>query len=242
MINLVMPMAGESSRFFDAGYDVPKYMLEAKGKTLFEYSLESLPLPLVSNVIFIFLKSHDEDWNVHNFILDKTDQYEFSRELVCLPNKTDGQAQTCLQSEPYVDSSDDLIIYNIDTYFESPDLASKLIDPRKKRDGIIGAFHHRSDDEKWSFASVDSDMVVQSTAEKQKISNYALTGLYHFTRSEDFFNVAKRHVEKSLKNKGEYYVAPMYNDLIENGREFVLDVCERFHPLGTPEDYEKFIG
>lgn len=34
-------MAGMSSRFFKAGYDKPKYMLEATGITLFEHSVLS---------------------------------------------------------------------------------------------------------------------------------------------------------------------------------------------------------
>ncbi|EKO3985769.1 capsular biosynthesis protein, partial [Vibrio fluvialis] len=38
---IMIPMAGMSSRFFKAGYSKPKYMLEAKGKTLFEHSVLS---------------------------------------------------------------------------------------------------------------------------------------------------------------------------------------------------------
>ena len=32
-------MAGASSRFFEEGYSVPKYMLKLKDKTVFEHSL-----------------------------------------------------------------------------------------------------------------------------------------------------------------------------------------------------------
>ena len=35
-------MAGLGLRFKKAGYNVPKYMIEAKGKTLFEWSMDSL--------------------------------------------------------------------------------------------------------------------------------------------------------------------------------------------------------
>ena len=41
-MTVIITMAGKGSRFREAGYDCPKFMIEAKGKTLFEWSLDSL--------------------------------------------------------------------------------------------------------------------------------------------------------------------------------------------------------
>ena len=41
-LTVVITMAGLGSRFRKAGYNVPKYMIEVHGKTLFEWSMESL--------------------------------------------------------------------------------------------------------------------------------------------------------------------------------------------------------
>ena len=41
-IDIVITMGGLGSRFRKMGYTVPKYMIEAKEKTLFEWSLISL--------------------------------------------------------------------------------------------------------------------------------------------------------------------------------------------------------
>ena len=41
-MNLIITMGGIGSRFKKAGYEVPKYMIQAKGKTLFEWSMDSL--------------------------------------------------------------------------------------------------------------------------------------------------------------------------------------------------------
>ncbi|TOM80696.1 capsular biosynthesis protein, partial [Vibrio parahaemolyticus] len=51
---IIIPMAGMSSRFFKAGYDKPKYMLEAHGKTLFEHSVESFEA-LFLDTKFLFI-------------------------------------------------------------------------------------------------------------------------------------------------------------------------------------------
>lgn len=41
-IDVVITMGGIGARFRARGYTVPKYMIEAKGKTLFEWAMESL--------------------------------------------------------------------------------------------------------------------------------------------------------------------------------------------------------
>ena len=38
---IVIPMAGLSSRFFKASYDIPKYMLTAHDESLFDHSVKS---------------------------------------------------------------------------------------------------------------------------------------------------------------------------------------------------------
>ena len=42
-IDIVITMGGLGSRFRKMGYQVPKYMIEAKGKSLFEWSLFQFP-------------------------------------------------------------------------------------------------------------------------------------------------------------------------------------------------------
>lgn len=41
-MTIIITMAGLGSRFKKAGYNCPKYMIEAKGKTLFDWSMDSL--------------------------------------------------------------------------------------------------------------------------------------------------------------------------------------------------------
>lgn len=58
-MTFIVPMAGRGSRFVKEGYTLPKFMIEVKGKTLFEYSLESLPLEIADKIIFICLEEHE---------------------------------------------------------------------------------------------------------------------------------------------------------------------------------------
>lgn len=229
----IIPMAGKGSRFAKEGYDLPKYMLEVNGKTLFEYSINSLPLDIADKIIFVCLENH-ESLGVSKFIKEKTKHKNI--EIIKLKNVTRGQAETIYKCKNHIDSNDEILIYNIDTAFSSKNLKKVLRDKKTRKDGVIGAFIDKSSDNKWSFASLDDSNNVARTEEKEKISDYALTGLYHFSKASDFFDTAKKYIENDLTVRGEFYVAPMYNDLIRREKKYVLDIVEDFIPLGTPKD------
>ncbi len=230
-----IPMAGRGLRFARAGAKVPKYMLRAGGRTLFEHSLFSLPLGLAEKVILIALREHEKEFGLSAFIKEKLGS-AVPWELVLLDAPTRGQAETVLAVKGLVPSESGLAIYNIDTCFASTTLTARLSDQGARRDGVIGAFKLAAKDPKWSFAKTGPDGAVTETAEKIQISDNALTGLYHFSRAADFFETAELAMRGGELTRGEYYVAPLYNRLIAAGRSFVLDTAEKLIPLGTPED------
>ncbi|MFA6988917.1 MAG: glycosyltransferase family 2 protein [Candidatus Gastranaerophilaceae bacterium] len=240
---IVFPMAGRAKRFFDEGYIIPKYMIEINNKSLFEYSLESIPYDIAEKIVFIALQEHETKYSVTNFIHQKMLKLNiFNFEVILIPEVTRGQAETVLKAEKYIKENQDLVIYNIDTYFKSSSLRKLLIAKTQKQDGIISAFYIENPNDKWSYAKIDDNYTVLETAEKIPISNYALTGMYHFSKGQDFINVAKEHIGKNILNANEFYIAPMYNDLIKQGKKFVLDIAEEFLALGTPDDIKNLLN
>jgi dTDP-glucose pyrophosphorylase len=241
-LNFVICMAGLGSRFAEVGYTAPKYMICSGERTLFDYSLLSLPLDIASKVIFIALREHEDKFQVTSFIKEKFNlltadiNKQIEIEIVLLDKPTDGQAQTALLAQEFIDPSDEIAIYNIDTFFKSKTLKYFLTNSQSKLDGIIGSFPLKGKDNKWSFAEINNCGIVKRTAEKVQISSNALTGLYHFTRAADFFKVAQEAVENGDKNRGEFYIAPLYNKLIEEGKKFTLDMVDIIIPMGTPEE------
>lgn len=243
-INFVIPMAGLSRRFAEAGITRPKYMLEAGGRTLFEHSLASLPLGLPGRVVLVALAVHEAEFKVKAFIEGRMRLLAPGKswELVLLAAPTRGQAETALAAEGAAPASEGLAVYNIDTGFSSSTLERRLAGPELRRDGVIGCFRLTARDPKWSFAVAGPDGAVTRTAEKEQISENALTGLYHFSRASDFYGAARRQIAAGQAVRGEFYIAPMYNELIAAGGKFVLDTAETLTPLGTPEDLERLRG
>jgi len=235
-MNFVIPMAGRGQRFINAGYIVPKMLIEAHGKTLLEWSIDSLPLELCTNLVCIILAEHEREHQLSQ----KISAIYASRcpvRFFFLDQVTRGQAETVLLAKDLFIPGKELLIYNIDTYFHSDTLASVLLE--KNHDGILGAFPSREN--RFSYAMTDEHGFVIKTAEKVVISDHALTGLYHFKCIDDFIETATYHIDNNIRVNNEFYVAPMYNYLIDKGRKFRVDEVQQHFILGTPEELEIFI-
>ena len=238
---IVIPMAGHGRRFKDAGISKPKFMIEVKNKTLFEWSLDSLPLEISRKIIFICLEEHEKEFNVGKFIKDIMNQKysNLSYELVYLEKTTRGQVETVLHAKQLIDSESTLIIYNIDTYFTSTRLKSKILTLKNQNiDGMLGCF--TSDDENLSFVELNDKGLVKRVREKEKISSLASTGLYIFSSGKQFIETAETMIKNDIKVRDEFFVSELYNILLKSGKKFEIDVDEEFIPFGTPDDIKKF--
>lgn len=235
-MNFVIPMAGRGQRFTDAGYTVPKMLIEAKGKTLLEWSIDSLPLDLCTNLICIVLQEHESGFGLCDRIKEIYG-HKVPLQFHILDTVTRGQAETVLLAKHLFDMEKPLLIYNIDTYFHSNKLTDAL--NRTDHDGVLGAFH--SAESRFSYARTGIDGYVTETAEKVVISDHALTGLYHFSRCADFVDTAQYHIDNNIRVNNEFYIAPMYNYLIAKGRKFIIDDAVQHHILGTPEELNHFL-
>lgn len=239
-IDIVITMGGLGSRFRKAGYTVPKYMIEAKGKTLFEWSLISLNGYKEQTDTYIFIAMKDDTCDVETFIDSKCQALGINKyKIILLDYLTDGQASTAMLAEKYWNPMHSLLIYNIDTYVEAGEMNSSEL----RGDGFIPCFQAPGDH--WSFVRLDDNGKVAEIKEKQRISKYCTLGAYYFKSCalykslyEEYYNQTQELVN------GEKYVAPLYDYLLKkNGKIYISDIDpERVHVLGTPEELETFLN
>ena len=237
-MNFLITMAGEGRRFREAGYDLPKMLIKAKGKTLLEWSIDSLPLNICDRLIFVAQQKHEDEFNVSEQIKKIYGNKVKSVHFKFIDKLTRGQSETACLAKDLIDPSKPLLIFNIDTQFSSPSLEKKLL--LKNIDGVLCAFY--SEEPRFSFAALDEKGFVTKTAEKEVISSNALTGLYHFTYPQDFFEAAEFAFARNETTKGEFYIAPLYNHLIKKGRRLVVDMADEVNILGTPEELDVFLN
>jgi hypothetical protein len=239
---IVIPMAGLSKRFAAAGYDRPKYMLEAHGRTLFDHAVESFSA-YFGNVPFLFI-ARDVS-GTGDFVRERSAALGIeAARVVLLERPTRGQAETVALGlgEAGVAAKMPLTIFNIDTFrpgFRFPEWIDEC-------DGYLETFV--GEGANWSFVrpvAEGSDRVAETT-EKVPISNFCCTGLYHFATAELFreaYSADSRLGADELQG-GELYVAPLYNRLIAAGRDIRFTVVPREDVIfcGVPAEYDEFLA
>lgn len=237
-MTVIITMAGIGSRFRKAGYKAPKYMIEAKGKTLFEWSMDSLIdyNPHVSKYIFVVRKEdHSEE-----FIRQKIKNYGIKDvEVIEIDYMTDGQATTCMLAIPYCNPKDAIMVYNIDTYVEPHGMKYKDI----SGDGHIPCF--RAEGSHWSFAKLDENGKVTEVREKVRISDNCTLGAYYFSSAKLYQKLYEEYyADESKMEKNEKYIAPLYNYMIEKGLSVSISIVpeNQVHVLGTPEELQVFLN
>ena len=237
-IDVVITMGGLGSRFRKMGWTVPKYMIEAKGKTLFEWSMISLEgyASDVNRYIFIAMKDEKEDVGLFiNGQCKKLNLPEYH--VILLDYLTDGQATTALQARKYWKRDNALLIYNIDTYVEANEMNSSEL----RGDGFIPCF--KAEGNHWSFVKLGNDGKAVEVREKCRIADNCTLGAYYFRSCRLYEELYTEYYGNGVNLvNGEKYVAPLYNYLIRKGGDvYISDVNpEKVHVLGTPEELQLF--
>lgn len=231
---VVVPMAGKGSRYSEKGYDMPKPLIKVAGKPMFLWALKSLEEIEYEKLIFIALKQHEQQYQISKSL---NKYVEKSFELVLIDEVTEGQLCTVLKAKEFFKMDDDLLIIASDSLIKSKignDIVNK--DPYTK--GIISVINLPGD--RWSFAKVDRDGNVTQVAEKVRISNHASTGIYYFSNAGDFLSASDSIIQYKEKTKGEYYVIPVYQKLIEKKAKIKISIASEMWDMGTPEAKEIF--
>lgn len=238
-IDIVITMGGLGSRFRKMGYTVPKYMIEAKGKTLFEWSLISLEGYKKEVEQYIFIAMKDENVDVEAFILGKCEELGLKNyHVILLDYLTDGQATTAMLAKKYWNPEHALLIYNIDTYVEAGEMNSEEL----KGDGFIPCFQAEGDH--WSFVRLNNEGRVVEIREKKRISNYCTLGAYYFSSCQLYDQIFTEYYSKTQELvNGEKYVAPLYDYMLTKNMEiYISDINPaKVHVLGTPEELQVFL-
>ena len=236
-LTIVIPMAGRGSRFADAGYKHPKPLIPVRGVPMIKLVIENLRPGRPHRFVFICQREHVAAYGLE----PRLAAWAPGCAIVQLDGVTEGAACSVLTAEAYLDDSP-LMIANADQYLDVS--MDDYLDAADGLDGMIMTM--TASDPKWSFVAVDERGLATQLAEKVPISDEATVGVYNFAHGRDFARAAREMIARDLRVNGEFYVAPVYNMLIEQGARIGIhnigNEANGMYGLGVPADLELFLS
>ena len=229
-MKILIPMAGEGSRFAKEGYTFPKPLIDVNGKPMIQTVVENLDFD--AEYIFLVRKEHLKKYNGLRSTLERITDGRFK--IIEVDGLTEGAACTALLAREHIDNDEDLLIANSDQFIEYSPENFKTLKEMTDADAIVYTFE--AVHPKWSFVKTNSRGVITEVAEKNPISNIATCGIYWYRRGSDFVKYADQMIEKNIRVNNEFYIAPVYNELIGDGKKLIPFYVHSMWGIGTPED------
>jgi HAD superfamily hydrolase (TIGR01509 family) len=233
-MNVIIPMAGAGSRFAQAGYTFPKPLIEVNGKPMIQVVVENLNID--AHYIFLVQKEHYEKYNLKqllNLIAPGCD-------IVQVDGLTEGSACTTLLAKDLINSDEPLLMANSDQFVEWNSNECLYAFTADDIDGGIVTFE--ATHPKWSFAKLDDNGFVSEVAEKNPISNIATVGIYYWKHGSDYVKYAEQMIEKNIRTNNEFYICPVFNEAIGDGKKIRTKHIDKMWGIGTPEDLNYFLA
>jgi len=235
-MNVLIPMAGAGSRFAEQGYTFPKPLIEVGNKPMIQVVVDNLNIE--ANYIFIVQKEHYLKYNLETVL----NMVAPGCTIVQTEGITEGAACTTLLAKEYINNEEPLIIANSDQFVEWNSNEVLYAFTTEGVDGGILCFN--STHPKWSYAKLDDNGFVSEVRDKQPISTNATVGIYYWAHGSVYVASAERMIERNIRTNNEFYVCPVFNELIEDGGKVRVKTIEEsgMWGLGTPEDLQHFLA
>src|SRR5574337_396708 len=230
-INMLILAAGSGQRFKDTGYKEDKPLIEIKSNyTMLESTIDNLNYK--KDLTFIIVcRSYNKD--KFKKILDKK---SINYSIITTNEQTEGAACSALLAKNLINNDSQLIVSSIDQCFEIDWNAFEKFAELSKSDGILLTFKVKND-EKWSFVKLENGLVVE-VAEKKQISQHGNVGTYFFNKGIDFVKYTEQMIVKNIRTNNEFYIAPIFSEIIADKKKIMNYEVTKMIPLGTPLDLD----
>lgn len=241
-VNVVIPMAGNGSRFASAGYKDPKPFIPVFGRPMISWVVRNLGVDAAYT--FIIRREFEETYSATDYLRKICPDCS----VIAIDAVTEGAACTVLKAKDTINTDAPLVVINSDQYIEfekDPTSFQLLFDflyspEQKDIAGVISTFDGNRHP-KWSYAKTDERGIVTEVREKDPFSDHATTGLYVWRHGSDFVKYAEQMIEKNIRVNNEFYVVPVFNEAIADGKQFAISPCKRMWGIGVPEDLDYFL-
>jgi dTDP-glucose pyrophosphorylase len=233
-MKILIPMAGAGSRFITAKYKDSKPLIDVNGLPMIIRIIDNLPIS--DDYIFIIRQNIPDLLRLKNLLKSLKPHSN----IIEVDKLTQGAAETCLLAKEFIDD-EPLLIANCDQIqnWDTNHFIQTISETLPHIDGTIITF--KSTSAANSYVLLDDNKMVIRCAEKEVISNDATTGVYYWTKGSNFVKYAQQMIYKNIRTNNEFYVCPVYNEIIQNGGKITVYPIQQHWPIGTPKDLKGYV-
>lgn len=249
-MNILIPMAGEGSRFAEAGYTISKPAIptydKRTGKRLPMVVCATLDLPGLnkdgSNVIYV-----DRDFHKINGTEEAIKECFPKAKFITVDHLTEGQACTCMLAKDFIDCEDELLIAGCDNGMEID--KEKFVQYTSEADMLVFTYRHNdavlANPNAYGWMMVDENDNIIGTSIKKAISNnptedHAVVATFWFRAGSVFVQATQKMIAENDRINGEFYVDQIAKHVLDLGYKAKVFEIDRYIGWGTPADYELY--
>jgi glucose-1-phosphate thymidylyltransferase len=224
-LKIVIPMAGYGTRLRPHTWSRPKQLVTIAGKSVLSHVLDMLStLPNPDDIELIFIVG---------YLGDKVETYmkkyhpEFNVKYV-LQEEMRGQSHAIYLAREYLNGP--MLMVFADTLIET-DLSFL----KEETADAVAWVKPVPDPRRFGVAEVGTDGWVTRLIEKPKDvhNNLAVVGFYYFREAEELIDAIEEQMRRSLKLKGEYFLADAINVMLDRGLKMRTNRVDVWLDAGT---------
>jgi NDP-sugar pyrophosphorylase family protein len=243
-VQIIIPMSGFGERFLQAGYTVPKPLIEIDGKPIIGHVIDMFPGE--QNFIFICNEEHlaNQDWHMESILR----QYCPTGQIIGISSHKLGPIHAVQQVDYLIDAESPVVVNYCDftcywNWYHFKDFVHKTACI-----GAIPAYKGFHPHTLWSnyYAYVkEQDCRVNDIQEKQPFTDnprqeFASSGTYYFKTGALMLEYFQRCIDEKLLVSNEYYVSMAFKPMIQDDLAIYTYELQHFMQWGTPSDLNEY--
>ena len=233
-------MAGAGQRFKDAGYALPKPLLEVDGVPMIVRVVHDLPK--ASRLVFVVNSDHVSE----NGIDQALTSHFPGCQIVVAPGLTQGQACSVQLGIERLDIHEDVLVAACDnTHVFSQDSFNTLVETPNV-DAVIWTYRREPrvlvNPHWYGWVGVDEENRVTQVSVKRPISDrlledHVVSGTFWFRSGVLLNDAINQLIHSNIRVNNEFYLDSVPPLLVAQGKGVRAFEVEKYIGWGTPDDY-----
>ena len=241
-MQIVVPMSGSGQRFIDAGYTLPKPLIEVDGKPIIEHVVGLFPGEY--NFYFICNKVHLETTDMRNTL----NRIAPDGVIISIEPHKLGPVFAVSKIFDRIEENEEVIVSYCDfgTYWDCHDFLQET--RALSADGAVVSyrgFHpHMLGTTNYAFMRSTGQTMLEIREKKpftnNRMNEYASNGTYYFRNGAILKKYFQELMDTNCRVGNEYYVSMVYNLLVRDGLKVSIYEIQHMLQWGTPDDLEEY--